>query len=114
MTVPMNDVISGITAYFRTEVMPHLPTDGVKGFGVGFAAALAINRIEKIIRQLAGIPVVAMLGVIDDNDMVDIDALREAALQTMPEDGLSIQITGQHRITFGNDDVQKLYNLITR
>lgn len=114
MLVPMNDVINGITAFFRTEVLPHLPTDGVKGFGVGFAAALAINRIEKIIRQLIGLPVVAMLGVVDDGDMVDIEALREAALQAMPDDGLGIQITPQHRITFGADDVNKLYKLITR
>lgn len=114
MMVPMDNVIGGITAYFRGEVLPHLPTTGVKGFGVGFAASLAINRIETIIRQLAGIPVVAMLGVVDDGDKVDIDALREAALQAMPEDGISIQLTNQHRITFGVDDVHKLYKLITR
>lgn len=114
MLVPMSDVINGITNYFRSDVLPNLPTDGIKGFGVGFAAALAVNRIERIIRQLAELPIVAMLGVVDDQEMVDVDAMREAALQAMPEEGLGIQIGTQHKITFGADDVHKLYKLITR
>lgn len=114
MLVPMTDVTNGITAYVRNDVLPHLPTDGVKGFGIGVAAALAVNRIEHLVKQLIDMPIVALLGVVDENEMVDVDALREAALQAMPDDGISFQIGNQHKITFGSDDVNKLYKFITR
>lgn len=114
MLVPMGEVINGVSSYVKSEVLPNLPSEGLKGFGIGFAAALAMNRIETIIRQLVQTPLVGMLGVVDEDDRVDIDALRAAALQAMPEEGLGIQLTAQHKITFSDEDVNKLYNLMKR
>lgn len=112
MLVPFNAVIDGVTAYARTEIVPKLPGEGIKGFGVGFVSALVIGRIEHILRQLMQHPVVAMLELVDDKDRVELDTLRIAALQAMPAEGISIQITPQIKMTFGEDDITRLYEFI--
>lgn len=117
MFVPMEDVVGGVSEYVKTEILPNLPTNGVAGFGVGVAAALALRQGEKIIRNLAAHPLAAMLDVVTDAG-VDVDALKDAAMEAMPAEGLSIDIgfgaNKSHKLTFVREDVKKLYSMITR
>lgn len=112
MRISINLIERGITEFAESEILPHLPSDGVAGFGIGVAAALAISRVGQLIDQLAKNPAISMLGIVDD-DGVDIDALYEAAVSAMPDKGLHVDI-GKHRLKFGKSDLEKLYSMIVR
>lgn len=111
--VSMSQVSSGVRSFVQGELLPHLPTDGWQGFGVGFVSAITMQKVDGIIQRLMQHPVVAMLDVVDSDGMVDIDTVYEAAQQAMPDSGISLSLLGQ-KITFHQNDLRKLYDHIIR
>jgi hypothetical protein len=109
--LPLEKVTAGVITYFEQEVQPHLPSDGLKGFGIGFASTLALSRVGSIIRQAAMHPAVALLDVIDDKGNVDVEELYRAAMQAMPEEGIQFGVLGQ-QLRFYRDDLKKLHDMI--
>jgi hypothetical protein len=112
MKVSFDRLNEGVRQYVQAEILPSLPSQGIQGFGVGFAATLAMNRIETILRQLLANPAVAMLGIVDESGMIDLDAIRDAATQAMPGAGIKVPIIGQLSLSFDSSDVDKLYTTI--
>lgn len=112
MKVSFDRLVEGVTGYIRAEILPNLPSSGVQGFGVGVAASLAMARIEQLMRQLLDNPVVAMLGVVDADGMIDLDAIRDAAIQAMPSMGIKVPVFGQLSLAFDDGDINKLYSMI--
>lgn len=109
----LDQVTAGVMRYFEAEVQPHLPSDGLRGFGVGFASVLALSRVGDIIRSISTHPAVAMLGVVDPDGRVDIDALYKAASQAMPPDGVQVGVLG-HQLRFHAEDLKKLRDMIAQ
>ena len=79
---------------------------------MGMVASLAMARTEQLLRQLLENPAVAMLGIVDEDGLIDMDAIRDAALQAMPGAGIKVPLLGQLSLAFDADDVHKLYNMV--
>lgn len=60
-----------LAAYYDQVIKPTLP--GLKGILYGTAVGLAMAKPEKIIEKM--MPAAKMLGIMDDNGQVDVDAL---------------------------------------
>lgn len=112
MTVTINQVLKGLMTYIDTEILPHLT--GVKKVGLGVYTALAANKAGGIISQYKEHPAVAMLDVVQ-GDNVDIERVYKAAVPYF-ENGTKYQINIPFigAITVDRSDLDKLYNYITR
>lgn len=113
MKATMEQITAGAMAYIENEVQPHLPSDGLPGFGVGFVATLAMSRAGAILRQLLDLPAVAMLDIVDKDGKVDIDSIYDAAMASMPESGLQVTLF-KNTIKFHRNDIKKLRDMIAQ
>lgn len=111
--VSMEQITAGVMAYFESEVQPLLPNDGLPGFGVGFISTLVAARSGAVIKRLLAHPAIAMLEVADENGMIDIDELYDAAMAAMPESGVQINVL-QNTIRFQRGDVKRLREMIVK
>ena len=110
--VSIGQIEAGIAKYLDAELLPQLPKDGAKGFGVQFMAVLATKRIGTLVTSLTSHPVVAAMGVVDSQGGIDLHVLRDTALQSMPETGVAIDVPLAGKLTFYKADVQKLCEYI--
>ena len=110
--VNISQIEIGVAKYLDAELLPQLPRDGAKGFGVQFVAVLATKRLGALIRSYAESPVVKAMGIVDAHGNVDLPALRDAAMQTMPESGVVIDVPLAGKLTFYRADLEKLYQYI--
>lgn len=82
----------GLARYLENELIPKLPRDGLKGFGIGVAATLAIRRSGDILRGMIDKPIVKTMGLVDDDGAIDIDTVLEAVAENVPPTGVLIDL----------------------
>lgn len=111
--VPISRVEQGIARFLDIELIPSLPQEGVGRVVAGTVMAIMIKRVGGLIRGLGDNEVVRGLGVIDADDNVDVDILRETIKANMSENGLRIDIPMGGTITLHKSDVDLLYRYIT-
>lgn len=109
----MEQVRNGIVRYIDSEILPHLT--GFKKYGLGIYTALAADNLEATINKYKNTPAVAMLGIIDSNDNIDIDKVYRIAINQVPAGErfvVPIPLIGD--LTLTKNDIDKLYELINR
>lgn len=104
----------GIANYIDKELLQQLNTGGIKGFGLGMAASLLIKRGGNLLREYAKTPILKQLGLVTDDGAVDLDALRDAAVERMPKAGLAVDLPMGISIRLTDRDVSSLYEYIKR
>ena len=107
--ITVEQAASGLTRYLDAEVMPHLPTG--KGLLLGAAAALYIRKGPEIVRRLADMPAVKLLGVVDAQGCIDIDELYNAVLPQV-KSTFDIQLPFVGGLTFDRAEVEKIYRYL--
>lgn len=110
--VAIDKVEAGIARYIDRELIPQLPCDGLKGFGIGVAASLLLQKLGVILRQYAGNPMLKTLEIVNDDGMVDIEVLHEAIRRNVQENGLAIDLPLVGGIKLYKADVDTIYRMI--
>lgn len=110
--VSIDNVERGLARYIEQSVLPHLPRDGIKGFGIGFAASLLVKRGGNILREYAKNPMLQQLGIVTADGAVDLDAVREAALQNIPAQGMAVDLPLGVTLRVNAADVESIYQSI--
>lgn len=108
--VTVKQVQSGIVRYVDSDLLPHL--DGMKKIGLGIYMGLASENIGAAIQKYKDHPAVAMLNVVTEDGMVDIDKVYAVA-KPMFDQKQSIDLPLIGRVTFDGNDVEKLYRYIS-
>lgn len=104
--ISVQQAIQGVSRYIDTEVLPHMT--GAKKVGVGVYTALALRNVAGAVDKFKTHPAIAMLNIIDDNNMIDIDALYNVAMPMFAEkQRVNVPIIGE--LVFDQNDVEKLY-----
>lgn len=104
--------VNGLITYLDREVIPQLPTSGK--WYVGTVAFLATTKTDIIFSQLQNTPMVKMLGIIDQEGLIDVDALATALKQSAEKYGkLQIIFPILGTMTFSSTDVDKLRTYMT-
>jgi len=101
--ISMEQFKRGADAFFTREVFPKLP-DG-KRFLAAFGLALMIDDI-------ADVPLLHTLGLVDANGMLDVDKARSAAHSALNVAPLVVDLPVIGTMTFGAPDIDKLYQLV--
>lgn len=112
--VSIERVEKGIANYMDTELMAKLPANGWERVVIGAAIGIAVKRSERVVNALKDNAIVKTLGVITEDGAVDVDTLKEAAMEQVKKQGFA-EIGGIpiiKKITFRAEDVEKLYHYI--
>lgn len=109
--IPYNQVVNGVTKYIDNEILPKV--EGLPKIAVGIMLAGAVKRGDSIIEQIKAIPVVKMIGIVDDENRVDIETIYEELKKQVAKEPLHMELPGVGRVTFTHEDVDKLYSHIT-
>lgn len=111
MNYTVDQVMTGIINYADSEIMGKLPTSGK--WIMGTAIGLATTKTNNIVDALRENAIAKMLGIIDDNGNVDVDALIGAMRQAADKYGkVSFDIPMIGTMTFSASDVDRLRTFI--
>ena len=109
------DVIErGLARYVDEAFLPTLQRDSIKGYALGIGASLLAKRGGALLREYAKTPALQQLGLVSADGAVDLDALRDAARQNMPQTGLVIDLPMGVTVRLNAQDIDKLYDTIKR
>lgn len=107
--VTVAQVQTGLQKYIAGEILQKL--SGVQKWVVDAASAMYLLNFGTIFNQLKANPMIAALGVIDEQDHIDIDKLYKhfKAAEKSPAT-MTVPMLGA--VTLNAGDVDKLYNCI--
>ena len=109
--VTYNQVVNGMTKYIDQEIVNKL--QGLSRWGLGAVSGIALSKGANIFNNLKSHPIIKMLEVIDENDMIDIDTIYAELRKQAEKGSVTIATPMIGNITLTKDDVDKLYRLIT-
>lgn len=111
MNYTAEQVMNGLVNYADNEVMSKLPTSGK--WIAGTMMGIATTKTGHLIDSLRDNTIVNMLGIIDENGLIDVDTLIEAMKLSADKYGkIMIDIPLVGKLGFTSDDVIKLRTFI--
>ena len=108
--VTLAQVTAGIERYLETEILSKIP--GWQKWVLGAAASRMLSRSGEIFNTLKSNPVVAAMGVIDEQDQIDIDAIYREFSKQAQRGAITFDIPLMGALTVNSGDIDRLYNYI--
>ena len=108
--IPYNQVVNGVTKYIDSEILPKV--DGWSKIAVGIVLAGAVKKGDAVVEQIKTIPIVKMIGIVDEENRVDIEVIYEELKKQVSVEPLRMELPGVGKVTFTCEDVDKLYSHI--
>ena len=108
--VTYNQVVNGMSRYIDQEIVNKM--QGWQRWALGAGAGIMMNKGTNMFNAFKAHPVVKMLEVIDDNDMIDIDTIYAELRKQAEKGSATFDAPMIGTITLTKDDVDKLYRLI--
>lgn len=112
--ITLDDLRNGVVRYIDNELMPEFSQNGLEKVVVGTAIGLIIKKNFSKIETFKDHPLVKLTGVMDDEGNIDFDTLAAEVKENMPETGVSIEAPMIGKMTFKNEDVDKLEKYIKK
>ena len=104
-------VLNGLISYADHEIIDKLPTTGK--WVVGTAIGMMSNKAEMFVDNLKSNAIVQMLGIVDEDGMIDADALISSMKSSADKYGkISVDVPLIGRLSFSSSDVDSLRNYI--
>lgn len=103
-------VQAGLNQYIAQEFLSKMT--GWQKWVFGASAAMLNGNITNIFNQLKNSNIVKMMGVIDENDNIDIDKLYVAFKEQARQSSVTFNVPVIGATTFNESDVDKLYSFI--
>jgi hypothetical protein len=108
--VTLSQVQNGIARYLDAEITPQI--NGWQKWVFGAMAGTAISKTTNIFNSLKNHPFIAMLEIIDENDMIDIDTLYREFFKQAQKGAITFDVPMIGAITLNSADVEKIYRYI--
>ena len=109
--VTYNQVVNGMTKYIDQEIINKI--QGWQRWALGAGAGIMMTKGSNMFNALKANPIIKMLDVIDENDMIDIDTIYTELRKQAEKGSATFEAPMIGAITLTKDDVDKLYRLIT-
>ena len=105
-----NRVIKGITTYIDTEIIDKIA--GWKKWVVGSGIGLAMSNTTNVFNQIKSNEFIKLLGVIDENDKIDVDKIYKEMKQQASKGAITFDMPLVGPLTLNESDVDKMYDCI--
>ena len=114
--VSLNQIEHGLGRWVDAELLPHLSTggqyDNVKRLGVAAGTVYLIRKGKAALSTMQGNQILQTLGVVDANGDIDLEGLKIALVEKIPDTGLKVPVPILGEVTFFKKDVESMYAYI--
>lgn len=110
MKVTLAQVQHGVERYISAEFLSKL--SGVQKWVIDAAAAMYLANAGAIFENVKKNPLIAALGIIDEQDRIDVDKLYKNFKEAAKKGPATISVPLLGAVTLNESDVDKLYNFI--
>jgi hypothetical protein len=114
--VTKEQVARGLARFADVEILSKMSGNTFKRVAAGTVISLYIKNMENIISKLVKNPFVSALGIIDENENINIDYLSDELKRNMPQEGIrvDIDVLGMHiaDMTLNSYDIDTLKQYI--
>lgn len=111
MKVNIGQIQRGAAAYIDTEIISKL--NDWRRWVIGAGSSLYLAKASDIFNALKANPAIMQLGIIDENDMVDIDLLYQEIKKQAARGPITFEFPMIGAMTMNDTDVDKIYTAIT-
>ena len=108
--VAYNQVVNGISRYIDQEIVNKI--QGWQKWVLGTGAGVFLSKGTNVFNQLKMHPMIKMLDIVDENDMIDIDVIYKELKKQAEKGAITFDAPMIGTITLTKDDVEKLYSFI--
>lgn len=108
--VTLAQVQHGLSRFIDNDMLPLL--NGWQKWGFGTIAGLSLAKLANIFNELKSKPFVAALGIVDQNNMIDIDLLYKEVHKIAQQSPVTIDVPMIGSLTLNVQDIEKLYRYI--
>lgn len=108
--VSYSQVVNGISKFIDQEIINKI--QGWQKWVLGTGAGIMLSKSGEIFTQLKENSLVKILGLIDKNNMVDVDTIYSELRKQAEKGAIVADIPMLGKITLTKDDVEKLYTCI--
>jgi hypothetical protein len=106
--VTLNQVTNGLQKYIEAEILP-MVSDWRK-WVLGAGASVALSKSAEIFAKLKANPMIAALGVIDNDDRIDIERLHREFAKQAQKGAITLDVPLLGPVTLNAQDVDRLYH----
>lgn len=103
-------VKTGAAAYIEQEIISKI--GGWQKWVAGAAVSMALNRADAIFEALRQNPAVQLLGIVDGDGNIDLDALYAEFKKQAQRGSVAFDVPMIGKLTLNESDVDKIYNSI--
>ena len=108
--VNFNQIQSGLVRYIDNDLLPMVT--GWKKWGFGAVASLALANMTEIFNKIKTNDFVRLLGVVDIDDMIDIDKLYRAVYDQAQKGAVTFDLPIVGALTVNKTDLERIYRYI--
>ena len=109
--VSIDQFKTGVLKYIDEELLPHIP--GWKKYATAAYIALAAENVTPMILQMKDHPAIAILGLFDKSNNIDIDKTYKAISSSIKSgEKFDIEIPVIGKFTLDITDIDKIYKNI--
>lgn len=112
MKVNIGQIQMGAASYIDDEIVSKI--SDWRRWVLGAGSSLYLAKAADIFAELKKQPYVTMLGIVDENDMVDLDALYNEFKKQASRGPITFEMPMIGPITLNEADVDKIYAAISR
>lgn len=105
-----SQVINGLAKYIDEEIISKI--DGWQKWIIGAGLGMSLDKGVNIFNELKTNPVVKALGVIDKNDMIDVETLYHNIKKQAHNNPITFSVPMIGAMTLNELDVDKIYEAI--
>lgn len=110
--VTIDKVKSGAAQWIDRELQPKM--SGLSRWVFGALGTGVVLKLDKLAENMRNNPIVSAMGIIDDNNMVDVDMLYQLIMPQAEKCPAEISLPSVGTIRLTADDVRNLYTYITQ
>ena len=108
--ISYDQFMNGTAKYIEDDILKKM--SGYQKWLMGTAVGIGIKRIDDMYDKIVSNPIVEMLGLIDENDMIDDDVIYEELKKQAHTTPAVLEIPLIGKITMNEQDVDKWHNYI--
>lgn len=108
--VELNQIVKGIQKYLENELVTKMT--GINKWIVGASLSMVLDNASNTFNQMKELPIVQSMGIINSDDMIDLDRLYKALLEESKKSAVTFQIPLVGSVTLKSEDVEKIYSYI--